>query len=73
MESRRVGTRKNTRSSTNKLNEFRELSATWIRGPRTLAWEELWRRILAEVDVGGKILIPDDALDHFLEEQHEAD
>ena len=39
------------------------------------AWKEFQDRRLNrhEVDVCGKILIPDDARDHFLEEQHEAD
>ena len=25
------------------------LEVTWIEGPRNAAWEELWRRILADV------------------------
>ena len=50
-----------------------KVNVKWCKGDRTRAWEELWRRILAEIDVGGKILIPNDAQDHFLQEQHEAD
>lgn len=50
-----------------------ELDADWRRGYRTQAWELLWRRILAETKIGGKTLIPNDVLVHFLEEQHEPD
>jgi hypothetical protein len=67
MKEMRVGARKSR--TCNKV----ELDADWDRGYRTQAWELLWRRILAEVDVGGKILIPDDARDHFPEEQNEDD
>ena len=32
-----------------------DVKATWILGPRTLAWEELWRCILRDV-LGGRIV-----------------
>ena len=57
------------RSTRNKL----ELDAEWRRGSPTQAWELLWQRILAEIKIGEKVLIPSDALDGLLEEQNDTD
>ena len=40
---------------------------------RTLVYESIRNRRLPSVKIGGKILIPSDALDRLLEEQNETD
>ena len=31
------------------------LSAAWSRGPRTLQWERLWRRILSNISIESQL------------------